>query len=83
MMSHQLQFQADCKLNLLLPNSRKLQKVLVEQGNVIEAGVFPYIQEAEEGPVEVADLCLDQIGVLLAVRMACFRFVETSEEWEH
>lgn len=79
-MTHQLKFRGDYRLDLQVPGKSRLEQVAVQQGDVIEAQVRPYVQEGDNGPVEVADLQLDGDGALIGVPMGCFRFFEPDED---
>lgn len=74
-MYHRLQFQASYWLDLQMAGKSRLEQLLIREGEVIEAVVRPYVQETDDGPVEVADLHLAGDGTLLAVPMATFQFV--------
>jgi hypothetical protein len=74
-MYHRLQFQAAYCLDLRVSGKARLEQLLIQEGEVIDAQVRPYVQETDEGPVEVADLYLPGDGALLAVPMGHFQFV--------
>ena len=74
-MFHKLQFLSAYCLDLQMPRKARLERVRISKGEVIKAAVRPYVQETENGPVEVADLHLPGDGTLLAVPMKFFRFV--------
>ena len=74
-MTHQLRFRVDCQFDFQITAKPRLDKIKVRAGEVIEAHVRPFVQEAEEGPVECADLLLGTDGTILAVRMEHFEFV--------
>ncbi|OAI45073.1 hypothetical protein AYO44_13195 [Planctomycetaceae bacterium SCGC AG-212-F19] len=73
-MYHRLQFLVNHQLDLQMPKKARLEQLIVKQGEIIEARVRPYVQETQEGPVEMADLELPGDGTLLAVRMELFCF---------
>lgn len=53
-----------------------LERPLVRRGTRLRAQVRPHVEETAAGPVEVADLFLDDGTVLRAVPFAYFAFVE-------
>ena len=77
-MTHRLLFRGDYELDFQVPGKSRLEKVMMRDGEVIEANLRPRVQESKDGPVEVADLQLGG-GTLLGVRMECFRFFEDGE----
>jgi hypothetical protein len=74
-MYHQIQFRASYQVDLQVPDKPRLERLLIKQGEVIEAQVRPYVVETSDGPMEVADLQLAGDGTLLAVPMEYFCFV--------
>ena len=42
------------------------------------ADIKPYVAESDDGPVEVADLSLEDGSIARAVRFAAFRFLDES-----
>ena len=77
-MHHRLLFRGDYELDLQVPGKTRLEKIMMRDGEVVEASVRPRVQESKDGPVEVADLQLGG-GTLLGVRMECFQFFEDGE----
>jgi hypothetical protein len=74
-MYHRLQFLGTNRIDLRVPGKARLEQLLIRRGEIIEAVVRPYVEETEDGPLEVADLHLPGDGTLLAVPMKCFQFV--------
>jgi len=62
------------QFDLQMPKKARLEQIVIKEGEIIEARVRPYVQETQDGPVEVADLDLPGDGTLLAVRMELFCF---------
>ena len=77
-MHHRLLFRGDYELDLQVSGKTRLEKVMMRDGEVVEATVQPHVVESADGPVEVADLQLGG-GTLMGVRMECFRFFEDGE----
>ena len=75
-MYHRLEFLASYQLDLHLPGKPRLEQLVIRQGEIISAQVQPFVQETEDGPVEMANLHLPGDGTLLSVPMASFRFAE-------
>jgi len=73
-MYHRLQFLVNHQFDLQMPKKARLEQIVIKEGEIIEARVRPYVQETQDGPVEVADLDLPGDGTLLAVRMELFCF---------
>lgn len=80
-MYHRILFRGDYELDFQVLGKARLEKVVMRDGEVVEAKVRPRVQESKDGPVEVADLQLGG-GTLLGVRMECFRFFEDDEDDE-
>jgi hypothetical protein len=75
-MFHFIEFRTDAHLDLILSRPRRLERLLVHPGLRLYTRVRPYVTESADGPVEVADLELDDGTTLRAVPFASFRFVE-------
>jgi hypothetical protein len=52
------------------------QQVVIKEGTRLQAQIKPYVAQSPDGPVEVADLHLDDGSVVRAVRFAAFRFLD-------
>lgn len=52
------------------------QKVVIKEGTRLVADIKPYVAESEDGPVEVADLLLEDGSTARAVRYAAFQFLD-------
>ncbi len=59
------------------PGKPQMERLLIQQGTRLNVEVKPYVVESERGPVEVADLYLEDGSVARAVRFAAFTFVDT------
>jgi hypothetical protein len=79
-MYHKVRFAADSQLDLRMAGKSRLERVMVQAGDVFEAEVRPYVEETEDVPVEMANLVLGDEGILLAVPMAWFRFIEEERD---
>jgi hypothetical protein len=73
-MTYHLRFRDTCRVDLQIRGKPRLERVKIRSGEVIEAHVRPFVQETDNGPIEMADLFLGAEGVLRGVPMACFQF---------
>jgi hypothetical protein len=73
-MYHRLQFLVTYRVDLQIPGKARLEQLVVEEGECIEARVRPHVIEGADGPIEVADLALPGDGTLMDVPMGFFRF---------
>ena len=55
------------------------QKVVIKEGTRLQAEIKPYVAESDDGPVEVADLSMEDGSIARAVRYAAFRFLDRAE----
>jgi hypothetical protein len=74
-MYHKLRFRDHYEIDLQVPGKGRLEQLVVQKNEVIEAQVQPLIVETEQGPVEAAHLHLPGDGTLLFVPMECFEFI--------
>jgi hypothetical protein len=75
-MYHTIEFIVESMISLEISPKHWLEKVRIEKGTHLLAQIKPYIVEGEDGPVEVADLYLDDGTVTRQVPFANFRFVD-------
>lgn len=52
------------------------RQLVIQRGTRMRAQINPYVVESRDGPIEVADLLLDDGSFSRAVRFGSFRFVE-------
>ena len=81
-MYHNIEFRMDGLVELEIPGTTRLQQLVVQSGTRVRAQVKPYIVESRRGPIEVADLFLEDGGAARAVRFASFRFVDEEQAKE-
>ncbi len=60
--------------------NHRLELLLVRPGSLLGAQIRPHVLESPSGPVEVADLYLDDGSLIRAVPFACFAFVDADED---
>jgi hypothetical protein len=75
-MYHTIEFRLRGLAELETAGRSNLEQLVIKQGTRINAQIRPYVMESERGPVEVADLFLEDGSIARAVRMATFRFVD-------
>lgn len=75
-MYHNIEFRLRGLAELETPGKHQLERLVIKQGTRLSAQIKPYVVETPRGPVEVADLYLEDGSVARAVRYATFRFVE-------
>jgi hypothetical protein len=75
-MYHNIEFRLEGSVELEIPGSTRLQQLVLQSGTRVRAQVKPYVVEAKRGPIEVADLFLEDGSAARAVRFASFRFLD-------
>ena len=75
-MFHQIEFCRMTFADVERPEYVFMQRLVIKEGERLAARLKPYVQESAAGPVEVADLCLDDGSILKAVHYAAFRFLD-------
>jgi hypothetical protein len=75
-MYHTIEFRLRGLAELETPGRLHLEQLVIGQGTRLSAQIKPYIVETKRGPVEVADLFLEDGSVARAVRYATFSFVD-------
>jgi hypothetical protein len=75
-MYHNIEFRLKGIAELETPGKQHLERLVIKQGTRLRAEIKPYVVETKRGPVEVADLFLDDGNVARTVRFATFRFVD-------
>jgi ferric-dicitrate binding protein FerR (iron transport regulator) len=73
---HTLEFAGETTVDLEVAPQRRLERLRIRQGERLRAQVKPYVVDAEDGLVEVADLFFEDGAVTRTVRFACFSFVD-------
>jgi hypothetical protein len=75
-MVHSIEFRLDGLVELEIPGTTRLQQLVLHNGTRVRAQVKPYVVESKRGPVEIADLFLEDGSAARAVRFASFRFLD-------
>jgi hypothetical protein len=74
-MYHTIEFTGDRTLDLEVSPRQPLQRLRIHKGDCLQAQIKPYVAEAEDGPVEVADLFFADGTISRSVRFESFVFV--------
>ena len=75
-MYHTLEFAADVTTDLEVSPKQPLERLRIRKGTRLRAQLKPYVEETEEGPVEVADLFFEDGTSARTVPFAGFAFVD-------
>lgn len=75
-MFHTIQFGAEFMVDLEISSRHRLERVLIRAGDRMRAQIRPYVQETNDGPVEMADLFFADGTATRGVRYESFAFVE-------
>jgi len=78
-MFHTIEFTSRVRADLAVPGQRRLEKIVLQKGTRLRAEIRPYVQESDDGLVEVADLFLEDGSAAHTVSFAFFRFLEEGE----
>ena len=75
-MVHAIEFRWVVLAEVDRPEYAYPQRVVIKEGTRLSAHIRPYVAESADGPVEVADLRMEDGSVARAVRFAAFRFLD-------
>src|SRR5882724_5460304 len=78
-MMHRVEFRWVVLAEVDRPEYAYPQRVVIKEGTQLLAKIKPYVAESPEGPIEVADLHLEDGSLARAVRFAAFRFLDGSQ----
>ena len=78
-MIHPIEFRWLVLAEIDGPEYGLMQSVVINEGTRLSAKIKPYVAESPDGPIEVADLYLDDNSVVRAVRFAAFQFLDRSK----
>lgn len=78
-MVHAIEFRWVILAQVHRPDYSDQQQVVIKKGTRLYAHIKPYVVESPDGPVEVADLYLDDDSVARAVRFAAFQFLDSAK----
>jgi hypothetical protein len=75
-MYHSIEFQLKAVAAVESAENGRMEQVVIGAGTRLQARVKPYVVEFDLGPVEVADLFLEDGSVARGVRFASFKFLD-------
>jgi hypothetical protein len=75
-MYHSIEFARNLLAELDIPGQGRTPQVLIDKGTQLKAQIRPYVVESVRGPIEVADLLLEDDTVARTVAFASFRFLD-------
>jgi hypothetical protein len=75
-MYHTIEFGIEFMVDLEVSRNQPLERMLIRRGTRARAQLRPYVLEAADGPVEVADLFLEDGTSIRGVRFEWFSFAE-------
>ena len=73
-MYHSIEFERDLLAELDVPGEGRMPRILIEQGTRLRTEIHPYVVESALGPIEVADLLLQDDSIARSVAFASFHF---------
>ena len=75
-MYHAIKFTSQCVADLEVSRRQPLERVLIPAGMQLRAQLKPYVIESDYGPIEMADLFLEDDTAVRMIPFACFAFEE-------
>ena len=69
-MYHNIEFRLKGLAELEVPGKQPLERLVIKQGTRLSTEIKPYVVETKRGPVEVADLFLED-GSIAPCRALC------------
>jgi hypothetical protein len=75
-MYHTLEFAVEFMVDLEVSRNQPLERILIKRGTRTRAQLKPYVLEGDDGPIEVADLFLEDGTSIRGVRFDWFSFVD-------
>ena len=78
-MIHAIEFRSELLAEVDRPEYAFVAQVVIQKGTSLHADVRPYVAESDDGPLEVADLYLEDGSIVRAVRFAAFRFLDRAK----
>jgi hypothetical protein len=73
---HTIEFAVEMTVDLEVSPKHWLERLRIRRGERLRAQVKPYVVDAEDGLVEVADLFFEDGTVTRTVSFECFSFVD-------
>lgn len=79
-MLHTIQITTEVMADLEVSRKQRLERILLEKGTRFQVDVRPAVVETPGGPIEVADLILEDGTICRAIPFSFFHFVEENDE---
>ena len=78
-MFHSIEFRWLVLTEIDGPEYGRMQGVVINEGTRLSAKIKPYLAESPDGPIEMADLYLEDSSLIRAVRFAAFQVLDESK----
>jgi hypothetical protein len=75
-MYHNIQFRLQVQADFEIPGKARLEKIVLKPGTRMRVQIKPYVVQTALGPVEAADLFLEEGVIAHRVSYACFSFLD-------
>jgi hypothetical protein len=75
-MYHSIEFITEFTVDVEVSPKQPLERLRIQRGARTRAQLKPYVVQSSDGPIEVADLFLEDGTAVRLVPYACFYFVE-------
>jgi len=75
-MYHRIEFRLRVVAAVESAGKSRMEQVVIKPGTRLQARIRPYVVESKLGPVEAADLLLEDGSLAHGVRFASFRFLD-------
>jgi hypothetical protein len=78
-MYHTIEFSSSIHADVAVPGRKRLERLFIQKGTRLRVEIRPYVLESDRGPVEVADLFLEDGCEARTVDFASFHFLERED----
>jgi hypothetical protein len=78
-MIHTIEFRWLVLAEINGPEYGLMQGIVINEGTRLSARIKAYVADSPDGPIEMADLYLEDGSVVRAVRFAAFAFLDESK----
>ena len=75
-MYHTVEFVQRVLADVAIPGQSRLEQVNIKKGTRLRAEIRAYVAESDKGPIEMADLFLEDGSAARAVNFSAFRFLD-------
>jgi hypothetical protein len=73
---HHIEFMRAVLVDIAIPGQARLEQVNIKKGTRLRAQVKAYVMETDAGPVETADLFLEDGSWARTIKFRAFRFLD-------